>query len=107
MYIYYFFILYFSTLVLLPSIEYCAFENNTNRVEQACKDDPCSEDPCDDTSDKCSPFCGQPGCGIVINEENTQNIWYVNLPEQEFKFIFIKENKINKISPLIWHPPKC
>ena len=106
MYIYHLFILYFSTLVLLPSIGYCAIEKNTSSVEQSCNDDPCSEDACDDTSDKCSPFCGQPGCGIVICEKITQNTWFVDLQEKEFKFIVVNDYQIKKISSLIWHPPK-
>lgn len=100
-YIYYIFVLYFFSLVLLPSIQGCFIPNITHNNEL-----PCDKDPCNQNSDTCSPFCGQAGCGIVINEVNTQNTIIVDFPEQEYKFVYFKDDHIKSISSRIWHPPK-
>jgi hypothetical protein len=86
----------------MPSFQDCTISEITEKQE--C---PCSEDPCKDDSNTCSPFCGQAGCGIVIKEDNLNNNYSVHLPEQKHNFVYSKNNKTKKTSPLIWHPPKC
>jgi len=87
--------------MLLPSLSDCGNGNNQSKIVfgSHCDANGCHSD------DYCSPFCGEPGCGIDLTVLfNTAQL--ATFPAVEIIPVSLLEFTSGDSIMSIWHPPK-
>lgn len=88
-------IFYFLTLVFLPPLQGCT---NVNAIT--------GNKNSSHSSLPCSPFCGEDGCGIVINFQ-VDIPPLIALPVIEIERLVVFEDLVFRFEIIQWHPPQA